>query len=125
MMDLFTTRPMNMFNNIFNQKQTMLIDIVDNESNYLVYCDIPGRQKENINIEYKQDVLSIFATDEDPSQNELKYVRKERSQDFDMRSFLMPGIDFKSSKASYENGVLIITLPKVTKVDEKYLIDIE
>ncbi len=125
MINMISNTPASVFGNFFNTRVSMNVDIIDNEDTYVVIVDIPGRQKENINVEYKNEVLSIFANEEDNAKSSENYIRNERSLSFEMRSFAIPSIDFEKSKASYKDGVLTITLPKITKIDETYLIDIE
>ncbi len=125
MMNMISNTPASVFGNFFNTRVSMSVDIIDNDDSYVIVADIPGRQKENINVEYKNEVLSIFANEEDNAKSSENYIRNERSLSFEMRSFAIPSIDFEKSKASYQNGVLTITLPKITKIDESYLIDIE
>ncbi len=125
MINMISNTPASVIGSFFNTRTTMSVDIIDNDESYKVIVDIPGRQKENINVEYKNEVLSIFANDEGNSNANENYIRNERTQSFEMRSFAMPSIDFEKSRANYSEGVLTITLPKVTKIDESYLIDIE
>ncbi len=125
MINMISNTPASVFSNFFNTRVNMSVDIIDNNDSYVVIADIPGRQKENINVEYKNEVLSIFANAEDNYHPNDSYIRNERTLSFEMRSFAIPSIDFEKSKANYSDGVLTITLPKVTKIDESYLINIE
>lgn len=90
-------------------------DIRDTGDSYLLEADLPGFNKEDINIEFDDDVMTIKA--ERHSNHEEKdergnYVRCERSYGSYQRSFDLSGINTEGMKASYDNGVLQLTLPK-------------
>ena len=55
-----------------------------------------------------------------------KYIRRERYYGKCSRTFYVgEGLTEEEIKASYKNGVLEITLPKVSKINNKKLISID
>ena len=94
-------------------------DIVDRGDHYELRADLPGFRKEDINIELDDNCLSIQA--ERRFENEEKdkkgnYVRRERSYGSFSRSFDVSGIEVSAIKASYEDGVLKLVLPKKQEI---------
>ena len=121
----------NLFENYFNDEMKMnnllKADVKENKECYIVEADLPGMKKEDINLEYSQNYLTISAhrnnVKEDKKEN---YIRKERHYGEVSRSFYVGNVDKASIKAKFENGVLEVTLPKKEQViDEKDRITIE
>ncbi|MCQ2418418.1 MAG: Hsp20/alpha crystallin family protein [Clostridia bacterium] len=97
-------------------------DITDNGNEYSLQADLPGFNKEDIHIDLDDAVLTITA--ERHSEFEQKdrkgdYVRCERSYGTYSRSFDTTGVDTENIKATYENGVLRLTLPKLAEPEKK------
>ena len=92
-------------------------DIVDNGDKYELEADLPGFKKEDIKVHVDNGYLTISATrDEhrDEKNDKGEYVRRERSYGTFTRSFDISEIDEEKIAASFENGVLKLTLPKLT-----------
>lgn len=96
---------------------TIRTDIEEDEDSFILSADLPGFEKNDIYIDIENSQLMIKA--ERHSNHEKKdkrdtYLRCERSYGSYTRSFNLEGIDSKNVSASYENGVLKLTLPKQT-----------
>jgi HSP20 family protein len=94
------------------------VDVVERDTDYAVKVELPGVNKEDVKITVQKDVLTIKG--EKKQEQEKKgdnYHRLERSYGAFQRSFTLPS-SVKSDKieASYSNGVLTVTLPKVEEV---------
>ncbi|MEA4912376.1 MAG: Hsp20/alpha crystallin family protein [Oscillospiraceae bacterium] len=104
------------FSNAVNDFKT---DIRDNGDTYAIEAELPGFNKEDINIDVKNDVLTISAQHtEDKKEEKDSYVRRERSYGAYSRSFDVTGIDTDAIKAAYKNGILELTLPKQAALPE-------
>ena len=99
--------PMNIVGSSFK------VDLVETQDSYKIEADLPGIQKEAINIDYNDNYLTISAkrddTIEDKSEN---YVRRERHYGEFRRSFYVDNIDESRINAVFKDGVLKVTLPK-------------
>ncbi len=74
---------------------------------------IPGMKKEDIKVEIKNEMLIISGEREELNNGEeKKYTRKEYSYSSFERSFSIPGSVSGIVSAKYEDGVLLISLPK-------------
>lgn len=109
------------FNNSVKGDSRFRVDISEKEGNYLLEAELPGFDKNDINVELEGEVLTINASHK--SENEEKdkegnYVRRERRYGSYARSFDVSGVDAENIKADYKNGVLELTLPKRPAVPE-------
>jgi len=105
--DFFT--PMANINN-FNT------DIKETDTEYIVEADLPGVKKEDITLDYKNNNLIISAKRENEVNEEKdNYIRRERSYGSFSRSFYIDNVDKNSIEASFNDGQLKITLPKVNQ----------
>jgi HSP20 family protein len=92
------------------------IDVHDGDGQYLVRVDLPGIKKEDISVALDNGVLSVSAetTKEDKEEKDGKLIRQERHYGKFVRSLSVGAdVDPAGIKASFENGVLNLTLPKV------------
>ena len=90
-------------------------DIRDQGDHYLLEADLPGFQKEDIDLHLEDGVLTITAKHDETKDSRDqggKYVCRERRTGSYARSFDVSGIREDGIGASYENGVLKLTLPK-------------
>ncbi|MBU5317912.1 Hsp20 family protein, partial [Clostridium bornimense] len=77
-------------------------------------------KKEDISLEYKDNNLTISAKrDETIDEEKDNYVRKERHHGTFSRTFYVEDIKEDSISAKFDNGELIVTLPKLPKTEEK------
>ncbi len=90
------------------------IDLVENEHEYVLRADLPGLSEGDINVELANDILTVSG--ERKSEHEERkqgYYRVERSSGAFRRSIRLPqGVDPESVQASFERGVLEVTVPK-------------
>ena len=90
-------------------------DIKDEGDHFLLEADLPGFKKEDIDLRLQDGVLTITANHDETVENKDeggKYVCRERRVGSFTRSFDVSGIREEDIGASYENGVLKLTLPK-------------
>jgi HSP20 family protein len=88
-------------------------DIKETEKEYVVEAELPGYDKENIEIDLIGDRLTISAKkNEEINEERENYIRKERRSGQVSRSFMVSGIKNEEVSAQYVDGMLKITLPK-------------
>lgn len=96
-----------------NSMSGFVTDIADHGDSYLLESDLPGFRKEDIHLDLQGDTLTITARRNDEREDRKEqYIRCERSYGSYQRSFDMSGVDTDNIRATYENGVLRLTLPK-------------
>jgi len=92
-------------------------DILDQGDKFVLKADLPGFQKEEINISIDGDRLNLSAEHKESNDDSQKnYIRRERRYSSFSRSFDLQGIDADKISASYNNGVLELELPKLVEV---------
>lgn len=94
----------------------MQSDVVENDKEYIIKVDMPGMDKNDINLNYNNGILSVsgsrksFKDLSNDKNNSL--IHRERSEGHISRSFRLPNVVASDIHAKYDNGVLTITLPK-------------
>ena len=103
------------------------VDIKDEGNKLLVTTDLPGINKEDIELNLKEDMLEISAkTGKEKETEEEGYIRKEREYTHFYRAVRLPtSVTEEGSTAKIENGVLTITLPKMELKEPAKKIQIE
>ncbi|MCR5368115.1 MULTISPECIES: Hsp20/alpha crystallin family protein [Eubacterium] len=98
-------------------------DISEDDKGYKFEVDLPGFDKSEVSIELKNDYLTIRAEHAEKEENkeaeETKYLRKERYKGLRQRSYYVgENIKAEGIKASFNNGVLTIDVPKPEPKEE-------
>lgn len=105
----------------------MQSDVAETDKNYTVKIDMPGMNKEDINVNYKDGFLTVAGSRKsfkDTSDKDKNIIHKERSEGRISRSYRLPNIVASEIHAKYDNGVLTITLPKQNAGDDSNSIHI-
>ena len=91
------------------------VDVLDEENQIVVKALLPEVNKDQLEVKVSGDVLSIRGTtqEEKERKNRNYYVRELRSGSFRRDLELPVEVDPEKISATYKNGVLTITLPKV------------
>ena len=92
-------------------------DIRETDTAYVLEADLPGFKKEDINIDISDNTLTIRAerhSEHEEKDKQGNYIRCERSYGSFSRSFGLDGVDTEAIKAGFDNGVLTLTMPKLT-----------
>ncbi len=94
---------------------TPAVDIKEEEDKLVVTTDLPGINKEDVEINLKEDMLEISAkSGKEKETEEEGYLRRERAYTRFYRAVRLPtSVKDEGSTAKMENGVLTITLPKL------------
>jgi HSP20 family protein len=90
------------------------VDILENEHNITLQAEIPGVKEEDLKITFENNVLTIAGERKfKEEENKENYHRIERRYGRFTRSFSLPaGVDPEKVSATFENGILKVTLPK-------------
>lgn len=110
-------------------REKMECDIYEEDGNYCIEATVAGFNKEDIKIEAEDGSIIITAFKEDNEKEEdsnKKYLRRERHfHSKHQRAFYLGDIDEENIKASFNNGVLKVTVPKKQIESNKKIIEIE
>lgn len=92
------------------------VNVRETPKEYLLEVAAPGLERKDFRIEVDDHTLSISAEKEENKEEKTEsngYTRKEYSFNSFSRSFTLPdGIKEGNIDAKYENGILMVTLPK-------------
>lgn len=117
LMDLFDEFERSVFGENGRRTPMFSTDIKDEGDHYLLEAELPGFQKEDIDLDVKDGVLTITATHKQAEeQNHKNYVCKERRIGTFTRAFNLEGIQEEGITAAYREGVLELTLPKKQEI---------
>ena len=110
---LFDTNGGSLFDNL-RTVNIPAVNFADNKDNYEISLAAPGMKKDAFNIDVEGNVLTISAEKEEKKEEkDERYSRREFNYTSFSRSFTLPeGINKDKIDASYDNGLLKLTLPK-------------
>ncbi|MFZ9405745.1 MAG: Hsp20/alpha crystallin family protein [Burkholderiaceae bacterium] len=94
---------------------SMRLDIAETDKDYQIKAEIPGVNKEDIDvrIEGNQVTLSAEVRKEKQEKDDGRVLRSERAYGYASRSFTLGcPLDDAKADARYENGVLTLAIPK-------------
>ncbi len=102
------------------------VNIKESENNFEIDLAAPGLKKEDFQIKLEKNILTISSKKEvEKNENEPNFMRKEFSFGSFCRSFSLPeSVDSENIKASHENGILKLELPKFDKAKVKAIKEI-
>ncbi|WP_292381198.1 Hsp20/alpha crystallin family protein [Methanosarcina sp. UBA289] len=98
-----------------------LTDVAEEDNKVIITTDLPGIEKENVELDLRDNVLVINAGKEKEEEAEKEgYLRKERAFMRYYREIPLPdGVTEEGATAQLKNGVLTVTLPKIKSVTGK------
>ena len=104
-----------------------LSEIRENENEYIIKLQLPGVEKQDINIEIEDRILTVSAElkQEDLQENEtmhysnIRYGKIEKTLEFEKE------IDNEDSRCEFNNGILKITLKKMMERKNTTKLNIE
>ncbi len=130
---LFTDRFMNdFFNDSFDYTPSlfhstgstqMSANVKEYKDHFELSLELPGYAKEDVSASLKDGYLTIDASrsfeKKEGEEEEGRYIRRERFSGKIQRTFYVgETVKQEDIKARFENGVLDITVPKITKQPE-------
>ena len=108
-----------LFNTLFDENATAQrwvpqMDLVEADDHFLLKADLPGLAEEDVAIEVRDNALTISGERKaEHERRERGWYRVERSFGRFSRSLSLPeGIDPDAISASFDRGVLSVTIPK-------------
>ncbi|MGI6506962.1 MAG: Hsp20 family protein [Saccharofermentanales bacterium] len=111
-------RDFNRFFDIFDS--SMATDIVDKGDQYELTCELPGLEREDIQISIDDNTM-VIAVDQQREREEKNenYVLQERRAYKYNRRFDIRGIEKDKISGSYKDGILKLNLPKLREEEDE------
>jgi HSP20 family protein len=99
------------------------VDITEEADAIKIMAEVPGVRPEDVKISVEHNILTIQGSKQQVAEERTERVhRYERTYGAFERSFTLPAtVDANNIKASYEHGVLTVTLPKVEKAKPRQI----
>jgi len=99
------------------------VDIYEDDDKTELHVEVPGMDKEAIDVKVDNNILTIRGERKfDSEEKKGSYHRLERSYGMFERSFSLPDyVDADNIKGSYDQGVLVLSLPKLPKAQPKQI----
>jgi HSP20 family protein len=99
------------------------IDVIDRDKEILVKAELPGFEKDDLDISIANNQLVIKAkTCKENKEEKGDYLKQEIRKSEVYRSVLLPAeVKDENIKTSFKNGVLKMTLPKQEKSQRKQI----
>jgi len=90
------------------------INVIDRDRELVVEAELPGMKKSDIDVTLAENSVTIKASRrEEAKKEEGEYHRREISREYTARTVGLPSaVDAAGAKATFEDGVLRVTLPK-------------
>ncbi len=108
---------------LFDRKFSPAVDVVENDHDYVIVCELPGLKQEDIDVSIASNVLTIKGSKKDGKQEKGdKYYRKETWSGSFQRTLSMPSlVDAEKIQADLKDGILKIMLPKKAEAKPKQI----
>lgn len=105
------------------QAQVPHVDVIDRDDEVLVKAEIPGVRKEDVELSVTDTTLTVAGKTqhEEKESRENFYRREIRRGEFSRTVALPAAVDTEKASAKFEDGMLMVSLPKVTKTARKRL----
>ena len=102
---------------------TPALDVYEEKEDFVVKAELPGMKKEDIEVSFHDDSLSISGERKSETQHEdAEVYRAERFFGRFQRTVTLPAsVAADKVKAGYKDGVLTITLPKTEEAKPKQI----
>jgi HSP20 family protein len=120
MEQMFRSFPM-LDSRIGRETLSSLTDVMEEDDKVTVMTDLPGIDRENVELSLRDNLLIINAGKGKEEETEKEgYLRKERVFMRNYREIPLPeGVTENGASAQLKNGVLTVTLPKLKQVTER------
>jgi len=105
----------------WNPNAELALDVVETEEEYLVKASVPGINPDDLDITFTDKILTIKGEykEEEEKEDVHYHLRERRFGSFSRRLRLPNTIKSDAIEANYEDGVLILHLPKTEEVKPK------
>jgi HSP20 family protein len=104
------------------------VNISENEKSWIIEVSAPGFRKEDFKIKLENNVLTISGEHKEEEKEDNKnYRRREFKQSSFSRSFRLTkeNVNDDGISASYENGILNLSIPKKEEAEKENLKEIK
>ena len=110
----------------YSGNNQMRTDVKETDKEYELSVDMPGYEKQDIELALDNGYLTIKAQRQEKQEDKDSFVRRERSFSCSRSFYVGDNVTEDDIKAKYVNGTLNLTVPKKKKqIPEKKTIQID
>ena len=119
------------FNDDYSQNRAIMnssfkVDVEECNDKFVVYAELAGFKKEEIDIDFENGRLTLSANHSDEINKEDKnFVHKERRMTNMKRAMYFKDVKSEEISASLNDGILVVNIPKRDKESNKKKITID
>jgi HSP20 family protein len=89
------------------------LNIYDEDGRFLVAARLPGLKKESLNVEVRENVLTIAGAREPSAPEGAEVLRQECAAGEFRRNLRLPAsVKNDAAEARFKDGILLVTIPK-------------
>ena len=102
-------------------------EIKEYDDKYVIETEMPGFDKNELDVSVSNNVLTIKAEHKDAKKETEgeRVIYSQREYSSYSKSYTLENIDLNNIKSTYQNGVLIVNLPKKEVEDNKIQIQVD
>ena len=115
------THPFSMIRNGGSNWSSFPIDVYQTGNDVVVKASLPGVKADEVQLNVTNDILTIKGETKHEEEKKEKswHIREHRWGAFERSIMLPTGVVADRAKAEFDNGILMITLPKSEQVKSK------
>ncbi len=97
------------------------VDMIDRDNEVVIKAELPGVKKDDLEVTLSENTVTIQAhTIKEEKEEKDEYYRREMSRGDFQRTLTLPGgVDDAKAKASFTDGMLELTIPKMEKTSRR------
>jgi HSP20 family protein len=96
------------------------LDLYETDKSYVALIAAPGLNQDQFNIRFENGVLTVYADVPQPNIENARILIQERPSGAYSRSISLPqSVDIDHAEAHYENGILMLSVPKAPEAQPK------
>ena len=117
-----------MYNNLYptesrGEPTASALDMYETDNEVIVKVSVPGFKPEDLQITLTGDTLTIKGeskSEQEERDEKRNYIRREIRRGAFQRTVMLPsGVKGDETKAEFENGLLVLTVPKAEEAKSK------
>ncbi len=108
---------------LFEGAQTPKVDLIDRDHELVLRAELPGVNKDDLEVTLSEDSVTIRAQTRQESQEEKDhFLRREIRYGQFVRTIPLPApVDVEAARSRFENGILELTMPKVARAKRRVI----
>lgn len=102
------------FFRMIGDRLPLFADTLESDDEVLVLIDLPGCERESIELNFKKGKLEVAATRQKPLEEGFRYVTESRPEFIEGKVPINADVNADEASATYEDGLLKVRIPKET-----------